>query len=95
MSTESFNPTVFMSRAFEKAAAQSAPDFSIAVIHALADKYGFDAKEALQVCQITEIKVKKSATRVKGEGKVRSNKTKAEPKPKRETPAFLTLISVI
>ena len=88
MSTTQFNPTVFMSRAFEKAAAQSATDFSIAVIHALADKYGFDAKEALEICQISEIKVKKSANRVKGEGKVRSTKTKAEPKPKREVPAF-------
>lgn len=87
MSTQ-FNPTVFMSRAFEKAAAQSATDFSIAVIHALADKYGFDAKEALQVCQISEVKVKKSANRVKGEGKVRATKAKAEPKPKREVPAF-------
>ena len=88
MSTTQFNPTVFMSRAFEKAAAQSATDFSIAVIHALADKYGFDAKEALEMCQISEVKVKKSANRVKGEGKVRSTKTKAEPKPKREVPAF-------
>lgn len=88
MSTTQFNPTVFMSRAFEKAAAQSATDFSIAVIHALADKYGFDAKEALEICQISEVKVKKSANRVKGEGKVRSTKTKAEPKPKREVPAF-------
>ena len=88
MSTTQFNPTVFMSRAFEKAAAQSATDFSIAVIHALADKYGFDAKEAMAICQISEIKVKKSANRVKGEGKVRSTKTKAEPKPKREVPAF-------
>ena len=88
MSTTQFNPTVFMSRAFEKAAAQSATDFSIAVIHALADKYGFDAKEAMSICQISEIKVKKSANRVKGEGKVRSTKTKAEPKPKREVPAF-------
>ena len=87
MSTQ-FNPTVFMSRAFEKAAAQSATDFSIAVIHALADKYGFDAKEALQVCQISEVKVKKSANRVKGEGKVRATKAKAESKPKREVPAF-------
>jgi hypothetical protein len=60
MSTTQFNPTVFMSRAFEKAAAQSATDFSIAVIHALADKYGFDAKEALEICQISEVKVKKS-----------------------------------
>ena len=77
-----------MSRAFEKAAAQSATDFSIAVIHALADKYGFDAKEALQVCQISEVKVKKSANRVKGEGKVRATKAKAEAKPKREVPAF-------
>ena len=88
MSTTQFNPTVFMSRAFEKAAAQSATDFSIAVIHALADKYGFDAKEAMNICQISEIKVKKSANRVKGEGKVRSTKTKTEPKPKREVPAF-------
>jgi len=88
MSTTQFNPTVFMSRAFEKAAAQSATDFSIAVIHALADKYGFDAKEAMDICQISEIKVKKSANRVKGEGKVRSTKTKTEPKPKREVPAF-------
>ena len=88
MSTTQFNPTVFMSRAFEKAAAQSATDFSIAVIHALADKYGFDAKEAMNICQISEIKVKKSANRVKGEGKVRSTKAKAEPKPKREVPAF-------
>ena len=88
MSTTQFNPTVFMSRAFEKAAAQSATDFSIAVIHALADKYGFDAKEAMGICQISEVKVKKSANRVKGEGKVRSTKTKAEPKPKREVPAF-------
>ena len=88
MSTTQFNPTVFMSRAFEKAAAQSATDFSIAVIHALADKYGFDAKEAMSICQISEIKVKKSANRVKGEGKVRSTKTKTEPKPKREVPAF-------
>lgn len=88
MSTTQFNPTVFMSRAFEKAAAQSATDFSIAVIHALADKYGFDAKEALQVCQISEVKVKKSANRVKGEGKVRATKAKTEPKPKREVPAF-------
>ena len=88
MSTTQFNPTVFMSRAFEKAAAQSATDFSIAVIHALADKYGFDAKEAMTVCQISEIKVKKSANRVKGEGKVRATKAKAEPKPKREVPAF-------
>ena len=88
MSTTQFNPTVFMSRAFEKAAAQSATDFSIAVIHALADKYGFDAKEAMAICQISEIKVKKSANRVKGEGKVRSTKAKAEPKPKREVPAF-------
>ena len=87
-STIAFNPTVFMSRAFEKAAAQSATDFSIAVIHALAEKYGFDAKEALEVCQISEISVKKSATRKKGEGKVRVSKTKAEPKPKRVTPAF-------
>ena len=77
-----------MSRAFEKAAAQSATDFSIAVIHALADKYGFDAKEAMAICQISEVKVKKSANRVKGEGKVRSTKAKAEPKPKREVPAF-------
>ena len=88
MSSSTFNPTVFMSRAFEKAAAQSATDFSIAVIHALAEKYGFDAKEALDVCQISEISVKKSATRKKGEGKVRVSKTKAEPKPKRVTPAF-------
>ena len=88
MSTTQFNPTVFMSRAFEKAAAQSATDFSIAVIHALADKYGFDAKEALEICQISEVKVKKSANRVKGEGKVRATKAKAEPKPKREVPAF-------
>lgn len=88
MSTTQFNPTVFMSRAFEKAAAQSATDFSIAVIHALADKYGFDAKEAMAICQISEIKVKKSANRVKGEGKVRATKAKAEPKPKREVPAF-------
>ena len=88
MSTTQFNPTVFMSRAFEKAAAQSATDFSIAVIHALADKYGFDAKEAMAICQISEVKVKKSANRVKGEGKVRSTKAKAEPKPKREVPAF-------
>lgn len=88
MSTTQFNPTVFMSRAFEKAAAQSATDFSIAVIHALADKYGFDAKEAMNICQISEVKVKKSANRVKGEGKVRSTKAKAEPKPKREVPAF-------
>ena len=87
MSTQ-FNPTVFMSRAFEKAAAQSATDFSIAVIHALADKYGFDAKEAMGICQISEVKVKKSANRVKGEGKVRATKAKAEPKPKREVPAF-------
>ena len=87
MSTQ-FNPTVFMSRAFEKAAAQSATDFSIAVIHALADKYGFDAKEAMTLCQISEVKVKKSANRVKGEGKVRATKAKAEPKPKREVPAF-------
>jgi len=88
MSTTQFNPTVFMSRAFEKAAAQSATDFSIAVIHALAEKYGFDAKEAMAICQISEIKVKKSANRVKGEGKVRVTKAKAEPKPKREVPAF-------
>lgn len=88
MSTTQFNPTVFMSRAFEKAAAQSATDFSIAVIHALAEKYGFDAKEAMTICQISEVKVKKSANRVKGEGKVRSTKTKTEPKPKREVPAF-------
>ena len=88
MSTTQFNPTVFMSRAFEKAAAQSATDFSIAVIHALAEKYGFDAKEAMTICQISEVKVKKSANRVKGEGKVRSTKAKAEPKPKREVPAF-------
>lgn len=87
MSTTTFNPTVFMSRAFEKAAAQSATDFSIAVIHALADKYGFDAKEAMKVCQLSEIKVKKSANRVKGEGKVRT-KSKGETKPKREVPAF-------
>ena len=58
MSTTTFNPTVFMSRAFEKAAAQSATDFSIAVIHALADKYGFDAKEAMTACQLSEIKVR-------------------------------------
>ena len=87
MSTTTFNPTVFMSRAFEKAAAQSATDFSIAVIHALADKYGFDAKEAMTACQLSEIKVKKSANRVKGEGKVRT-KSKGETKPKREVPAF-------
>ena len=87
MSTTTFNPTVFMSRAFEKAAAQSATDFSIAVIYALAEKYGFDAKEAMTACQLSEIKVKKSANRVKGEGKVRT-KSKGETKPKREVPAF-------
>ena len=77
-----------MNRAFEKAAKASATDFSLACIHALAKHYGFDAEEAVNRLGIDQVTVKKSATRKKGEGKVKVQKTKAEPKPKREVPEF-------
>ena len=88
MSATTFNATVFMNRAFEKAAKASATDFSLACIHALAEHYGFDAQEAVNRLGIDQVTVKKSATRKKGEGKVKVQKTKAEPKPKREVPEF-------
>ena len=88
MSATTFNATIFMNRAFEKAAKASATDFSLACIHALAEHYGFDAQEAVNRLGIDQVTVKKSATRKKGEGKVKVQKTKAEPKAKREVPEF-------
>ena len=74
MSATTFNATVFMNRAFEKAAKASATDFSLACIHALAEHYGFDAQEAVNRLGIDQVTVKKSATRKKGEGKVKVQK---------------------
>ena len=85
-----FEAKIFMNRAFEKAARTSCEDFSMACIHALAEKYGFGAEEAVNFLGLTEITVKKSATRKKGEGKVKSAKSLAEKisEPKRETPSI-------
>ena len=89
MAATTFNATIYMNRAFEKAAQASATDFSIACIHALADHFKFDAADAIAHLGIAEeVNVKKSAGRKKGEGKVKAIKADIEPKSKRETPAF-------
>ncbi len=89
MAATTFNATIYMNRAFEKAAQASATDFSIACIHALADHFKFDAADAIAHLGIAEeVNVKKSAGRKKGEGKVKAIKANTEPKSKRETPAF-------
>ena len=81
-----FDASIFMNRAFEKAAKASATDFSIACIHEIAKHYGFDGSEAVARLGLDTCEVKKSATRKKGEGKVQGKKPKAEPKAKRDVP---------
>ena len=79
--------TIMMPTQIESAIREMCTDAMSQAVAVLAEKYGFDAKEAMTACQLSEIKVKKSANRVKGEGKVRT-KSKGETKPKREVPAF-------
>ena len=85
-----FEANIFMNRAFEIAARASASDFSKACVHALAEKYSFSASEAEVFLGIDKIEVKKSATRKKGEGKVKSVRSVVgkSSEPKRETPSI-------
>ena len=85
-----FEASIFMNRAFENAARASASDFSKACVHALAEKYSFSAIEAEVFLGIDKIEVKKSATRKKGEGKVKSVRSVVgkSSEPKRETPSI-------
>ena len=85
-----FEASIFMNRAFENAARASASDFSKACVHALAEKYSFSASEAEVFLGIDRIEVKKSATRKKGEGKVKSVRSVVgkSSEPKRETPSI-------
>ena len=81
--TQGFSASVYMNRAFEKAASSAATDFTTAAVHHLAVVYNFDAAEALSLLGLDAVVVKKSALRKKGEGKQKSPKVKA---PKRVVP---------
>ena len=81
--TQGFSASVYMNRAFEKAASSAATDFTTAAVHHLAVVYNFDAAEALSRLGLDAVVVKKSALRKKGEGKQKSPKVKA---PKRVVP---------
>jgi hypothetical protein len=74
---EEFSASVYMNRAFEKAASSAATDFTTAAVHHLASTYGFDAAEAMAKLGLESVIVKKSAGRKKGEGKAKSPKAKA------------------
>jgi hypothetical protein len=83
--TQEFNASIYMNRAFEKAASSAATDFATAAVHHLALTYGFDASEAITKLGLDSVTVKKSAGRKKGEGKAKSPKMKL---PKRLVPTI-------
>ena len=83
--TQGFSASIYMNRAFEKAASSAATDFTTAAVHHLAVVYNFNAIEALGRLGLDAVVVKKSALRKKGEGKQKSPKVKA---PKRVVPGL-------
>ena len=82
-----FTASIFMNRAFEKAAQTSAVDFATSCVHQLAVTYNFNVDEALTSLNMDQVEVKKAASRKKGEGKPKSPKS-VTVRVKRETPTI-------
>jgi hypothetical protein len=75
-----FNASIQLSTATAKACGQIATDFSSSVVHALAEKYGFSAEEAIRDLGLDEVSVKRTSN-----GK-KSSMAPKEPKVERDIP---------
>ena len=77
-----FDATLMLTNATQKACGQIASDFSVSVVHALAEKHGFDAEAAIRDLGLDQISVKRSTQAKKA-------KTPKEVKPPRDVPNLL------
>jgi hypothetical protein len=71
-----------LTNATQKACGQIASDFSVSVVHALAEKHGFDAEAAIRDLGLDQISVKRST-------KAKKAKTPKEVNPPRDVPNLL------
>ena len=77
-----FDATLMLTNATQKACGQIATDFSVSVVHALAEKHGFDAEAAIRDLGLDQISVKRST-------KAKKAKTPKEVKLARDMPKVL------
>ena len=80
--TTPFDATLMLTNATQKACGQIATDFSVGVVHALAEKHGFDAEAAIRDLGLDQISVKRST-------KATKTKSPKEVKPPRDVPNLL------
>ena len=81
--TSTFDASIALTNATTKACGQIASDFSVSVVHALAEKFGFDAESAIRDLGLNQISVTKAT---KGKSKPKAPK---EPKVVRDIPKLL------
>ena len=82
MASAQFDATLMLTNATQKACGQIATDFSVSVVHALAEKHGFDAEAAIRDLGLDQISVKRVT-------KAKKAKTPKEVKPPRDVPKVL------
>ena len=82
MAATQFDATLMLSNATQKACGQIATDFSVGVVHALAEKFGFDAESAIRDLGLDQISVKRAT-------KAKKAKAPKEVKPPRDVPKVL------
>ena len=82
MACTQFDASVTLNNATQKACGQIATDFSVSVVHALAEKFGFDAETAIRDLGLDLISVKRAT-------KAKKAKAPKEVKPPRDVPKVL------
>ena len=83
--TFAFTPSVVISAGIEKALTSMAGDSMVALVHALAEKHGFDADETVRELGLSDIQVLKKKRVVKAPKEPKEKKVK-EPKVPRDVP---------
>lgn len=82
MASTQFDASVTLNNATQKACGMIVTDFSVSVVHALAEKFGFDAETAIRDLGLDLISVKRAT-------KAKKAKAPKEVKPPRDVPKVL------
>ena len=85
----SFDASVAITKATNKACASMASDFSLDVVRVLAEMYKFDADDAIRSLGLSAIAIKKIQKKSASASASTKTSTKKEPKTKWETPACI------
>ena len=79
--TPTFDASISLNKATQKAATSIATDFSIAVVHQLASQYKFDAEQAIRDLGISDLTIKSNVKK--------APKSPKEPKAKWDAPSVI------